>query len=129
VIPPGGIVMPPIHIDGKPTPPIYYPPQVWPGPGVPGHPIELPPDSPAPPVVWPSPGVPAHPIALPPEGVVMPPIYIDGKPTPPIYYPGDGSPAHPIAPGGEVPTQPIQPTPAPKPGTPPVSGAKPTPGH
>jgi hypothetical protein len=56
------------------------PPEIWPGPGQPAHPIVIPPDAVAP-------GVPAHPIVLPPIGI----------------WPGPGQPAHPIAPGGPPP--------------------------
>jgi hypothetical protein len=44
-----------------PTPPIYLPPGTIPG-LKPEHPIYIPP------TVWPSPGVPTHPIVLPPPG-------------------------------------------------------------
>jgi protein LSM14 len=44
-----------------PTPPIYLPPGSLPG-LKPEHPIYIPPS------IWPSPGVPTHPIVLPPEG-------------------------------------------------------------
>ena len=85
--PPG--VWPPV---GVVTPPIYYPPEIWPPrppsagqpPGIwgggnvpmPTPPIYLPPATipgvPAhpiyiPPSIWPSPGVPTHPIVIPPE--------------------------------------------------------------
>jgi hypothetical protein len=49
-----------------PTPPIYLPPGTIPG-AKPEHPIYIPPS------IWPSPGVPTHPIVLPPPGT-------DGKP-------------------------------------------------
>lgn len=46
-----------------PTPPIYLPPGSVPGLGLkPEQPIYIPPS------IWPSPGVPTHPIALPPPG-------------------------------------------------------------
>jgi hypothetical protein len=101
--------------DGVPTPPIYYPPGVWPvppqppdlgiwpGPGYPAHPIA--PGGP-PPSVWPGPGYPAHPIAPggPPPGVWPGPERPDqGLPVPPAVWPGPGNPAHPIAPGGPPP--------------------------
>jgi hypothetical protein len=44
-----------------PTPPIYLPPGTIPG-AKPEHPIYIPPS------IWPSPGVPTHPIVLPPPG-------------------------------------------------------------
>jgi hypothetical protein len=44
-------------------------------PGVPSHPIVLPPDV----GIWPSPGSPSHPIVLPPP--------VPGTPEHPIYYP------------------------------------------
>jgi len=44
-----------------PTPPIYLPPGTIPG-EKPEHPIYIPPG------IWPNPGVPTHPIALPPPG-------------------------------------------------------------
>jgi hypothetical protein len=103
-------------------PPGGQPPEVWPGPGAPGHPIVIPPDAVAPgvpsqpiylpPSVWPGPGYPAHPIAPggPPPSVWPPGIWGGGNvpmPTPPIYIglppgeelppPGNGnSPSHPI---------------------------------
>jgi hypothetical protein len=60
---------------GLPVPP----PGIWPGPGVPTHPIA--PGGP-PPGIWPSPGHPSHPIA-------------PGGP-PPQVWPGPGQPTHPI---------------------------------
>jgi hypothetical protein len=62
-IAPGG---PPLGIWGggnvpMPTPPIYLPPGTLPG-VKPEQPIYIPPS------IWPPPGVPSHPIALPPEG-------------------------------------------------------------
>jgi hypothetical protein len=67
-IAPGG---PPLGFWGggnvpMPTPPIYLPPGTIPG-LKPEHPIYIPPS------IWPSPGVPTHPIVLPPPGT-------DGKP-------------------------------------------------
>jgi hypothetical protein len=83
-----------------PTPPIHYPPSVWPPPsaGVPTPPIYYPPSPP--PGIWPSPGHPAHPIAPggPPPGVWPGP----GVPTPPIYYP----PAPPVGIWPSPPTMP-----------------------
>jgi len=84
-------------------------------PGVPTHPIVLPPPQPGHPIVIPpdaiSPGHPSHPIALPPvqpgHPIVIPPDAIEpGVPTHPIYlppviWPGPGVPTHPIA--GEPP--------------------------
>jgi hypothetical protein len=78
-----------------PTPPIYIPPDAI-APGVPSHPIVLPPGRPTHPIVIPpgslAPGVPTHPIYLPPpvpaHPIVIPPGVIDPGP-PPV-------PAHPI---------------------------------
>jgi hypothetical protein len=112
------------------------PPQVWPGPGQPAHPIVIPPDAIAP-------GIPTHPIVIP-----QPPLGIWGggnvpMPTPPIYLPPTGGsvppgywggiapplPTHPIAPGGAPPspTHPIVLPPI-EPGGPPVQ-IWPSPGH
>jgi hypothetical protein len=49
------------------------PPQIWPSPGVPTHPIA--PGGP-PPTIWPDPGKPTHPIVLPPD---LPPSLEDGR--------------------------------------------------
>src|SRR3974390_137101 len=76
--PPG--IWPPV---GVVTPPIYYPPEIWP---------PRPPSAGQPPGIWPSPGYPAHPI-------VLPPGFIPGlKPEHPIVIPPTepGVPAHPI---------------------------------
>jgi hypothetical protein len=118
----GTLVFSDVGIGGGPmpggpsvSPPIYYPPaqppQIWPSPGVPTHPIA---PGGQPPQIWPSPGVPTHPIAPggPPPGiwggapipVPTPPIYIPITPPPdsglhpehPIYVPV--YPTHPIAP-------------------------------
>jgi hypothetical protein len=114
---------------GEPTPPIYYPPGIWPpgfpthpiapggpppgiwpGPGYPAHPIA--PGGP-PPVIWPGPGYPAPPIYYPPypsqPPFPTPPINIGGPPPwgiplPPGIWPSPGYPAHPIAPGGPPPS-------------------------
>jgi hypothetical protein len=66
--PPGIWGGPPLYPDQglpgpqpTPTPPIYLPPGTIPG-VKPEHPIYIPPS------IWPNPGVPTHPIALPPEG-------------------------------------------------------------
>ena len=74
-----------LEVGGGPMPP---------APGIPAHPIYIPPVSAAPPIYYP-PVFPAHPIA--PGG---PPPGIWGgapipMPTPPIYYP-PVFPAHPI---------------------------------
>jgi hypothetical protein len=101
---------------GVPTPPIYYPPEIWPKPGYPAHPI-APGGGPAHPIVIPpdaiAPGVPEHPIVLPPpepgHPIIIPPDAIaPGVPSHPIYlppsiWPDPGVPAHPIAPGGPPP--------------------------
>jgi hypothetical protein len=88
VIPPGAIA------PGVPTHPIYLPPGIWPSPGHPAHPIVLPPDAIAP-------GVPTHPIVLPPLDIWggVPPTYPD------IGGPGaQPGPEHPIVlPPGEIP--------------------------
>jgi hypothetical protein len=69
-------------------------------PGVPTHPIELPP---LPPGTHPS-----HPIALPPSGnYPSHPIFIPIEPSHPIA-PGGEQPSHPIAPGGGRPARPDQ---------------------
>ena len=81
---------------GKPSPPlgIWGPPGPWPTP-----PIYYPPVHPMPPIYYPpnigsGPGVPTHPIVLPPQKPGEPPLGIWGGanqpfPTPPIYLPGD----------------------------------------
>lgn len=79
------------------------PPSVW--PGVPAHPIVIPPVKPGdPPTIWPPAGHPAHPIVLPPD----PPPTV--WPDPPGRPPGGetGSPGHPInlPPAGAGGTQP-----------------------
>jgi hypothetical protein len=78
-------------------------------PGVPSHPIVLPP-----PGIWPGPGYPAHPIA--PGGPPPGPSQGPGFPTPPIYIglppgemppPGNGNaPTHPIVIPPDVPPDP-----------------------
>ena len=100
--PPVGVVSPPIYYPpevwpprppsppvgiwppaGVVSPPIYYPPEIWP---------PRPPSAGQPPGIWPSPGYPAHPI-------VLPPGFIPGlKPEHPIYIPPPtpGVPTHPI---------------------------------
>jgi hypothetical protein len=95
-------------VPAHPIAPGGPPPEVWPGPGVPTHPIVIPPGSIAP-------GVPAHPIYIPisPEHpIVIPPGWLGGgKPEHPIVLPPP-LPEHPIvippdavAPG--VPAHPI----------------------
>lgn len=99
-----------------PTPPIYYPPSIWPRPGHPAHPIAPGGEHPMPPIyyppiIWPQPPEggppiiidpphPEHPIVLPP--IVWPdpnpphpahPIVI---PLPPEIWPRPGHPEHPI---------------------------------
>jgi hypothetical protein len=81
----------PIAPGGPPptvSPPIYYPPSVWPPqpPVYPAHPIA--PGGPPP--------YPAHPIVIPPDAIAP------GVPSHPIYWPIE--PTHPIAPGGAPPT-------------------------
>jgi hypothetical protein len=66
VYPDQGLPQPPLGIWGggnapMPTPPIYLPPGTIPG-LKPEHPIYIPPS------IWPNPGVPTHPIVLPPPG-------------------------------------------------------------
>jgi hypothetical protein len=96
---------------GEVTPPIHYPPGVWPNPpgdrpgiwprppgGWPDHPIALPPE------IWPGPPKPpnevAPPIHLPWGGIIMPPIALPGGiVTPPIYYPPTVWPNPPGIPG------------------------------
>jgi len=124
---------------GVPTPPIYYPPEVWPplpgqppgiwpSPGHPAHPIA--PGGPPPIAGWTPPGFhPSHPIAPGgPPPVAAPPIYFPPG-QPPVIWPGPGYPAHPIAPGGPPPE--VWPTPPEKPPgggqSPPVIW--PSPGH
>ena len=92
---------------GKPSQPIYIP-----GPGVPAHPIELPPLPPEQ-----SGGVPTHPIYIPAPGNPADPAYdipTTGveRPTHPIALPGQPvRPTHPIYIAGE-PTHPIATPPA-----------------
>lgn len=94
-----------IPVEGSPGRPDNslpgQPPGVWPSPGHPSHPIELPPGSVS--------GTPEHPIYTPPgqpsHPIVLPPNSVGGTPEHPIYYPPTvwppgGHPAHPIAPGG-----------------------------
>jgi hypothetical protein len=58
---------PPIAIDpDHPEHPIVLPPippEIWPKPEAPTHPIVIP----VPPEIWPKPGVPTHPIVIPPR--------------------------------------------------------------
>lgn len=86
---------------GVPTPPIYYPPSVWPGPGYPAHPI-APGGGPS------QPPFPTHPIA---PGGTTPPWGPGLSPSPPGIWPSPGFPAHPIAPGGGPSQGPGFPTP------------------
>jgi hypothetical protein len=93
----------PLPSGGEPAHPIAPggpPPEIWPGPGVPTHPIVIiPPGSIAP-------GVPAHPIYIPvypAHPIVIPPGSLGGgKPEHPIYLPPgiwgptDPFPTHPI---------------------------------
>jgi len=84
-------------------------------PGVPAHPIVIPP-----------PGVPAHPIVVPPPGMPAHPIYNPppGTPEHPIAYPPPGVPAHPIyyPPVDLHPEHPIVLPPEPPPGEQPPTG-------
>src|SRR4030095_16615328 len=120
-----------------PTPPIYYPPGIWPGPGRPDQGLPG-----QPPGIWPGQGTPTHPIAGPPPGIWPGPGRPDqGLPgQPPGIWPGQGTPTHPIAgvpghpshpiylpPGvwpGPAPSHPIVLPPAPSPGDPthPIAG-------
>jgi hypothetical protein len=97
----------PIQSGGEATPPIHYPPGVWPHPpggGSPALPIALPPE------IWPGPPKPPNevtpPIHLPGGGIIMPPIALPGPPagiaTPPIYYP-PGIWPNPPGGGGTIP--------------------------
>jgi hypothetical protein len=75
--PPGGVV----------SPPIYYPPEVWPPqPGHPAHPLPPVPGHPAHPLP-PGSGLPTHPIFLPPSVWPQPPG--SGEPSHPIVLPPD----------------------------------------
>jgi len=96
----GGVVAPPIYYPPSVQPPLFpsqpiylpapQPPQIWPSPGVPTHPIVIP----QPPVgIWPSPGHPSQPIYLPPY--VQPPLF----PTQLPVLPGGGTPPAEIPPG------------------------------
>jgi hypothetical protein len=83
---------------GQPTPPIYYPPHPWPGPGHPSHPIA--PGGPPP--------YPSHPI---PPNVGGGPVYPPVGAMPPIYNPidpGYGAPWQPPVWGGAPPPYPSQ---------------------
>jgi hypothetical protein len=123
IVPPpgsgGGVPVFPAHPiapgggGGVVSPPIYYPPSIWPGPGgpvFPAHPIA--PGGPPPVAGWTPPGYhPAHPIA---PGGQPPGIWGGGNmpvPVPPIFYP----PVFPV--------QPLPPIPPPGGGgTPPGGG-------
>ena len=82
------IVLPPVFpahpiAPGRPpvaTPPIYYPPEVWPPPVHPAHPIAPggPPPTATPPIyyppeVWPNPPVPPEQPPVMPPGAILPP--------------------------------------------------------
>ena len=73
----------------------------WDDAGYPSHPIA--PGGP-PPGIWPGPGVPTHPIAGPPPGIWPSPGRPDqGLPgDQPGIWPGQGHPSHPISGGGYV---------------------------
>jgi hypothetical protein len=117
----GGGPMPGGPSVSHPIAPGGPPPQIWPGPGVPTHPIVIPPGSLGP-------GVPAHPIYIPvypAHPIVIPPDAIaPGVPTHPIYIPPG------IWGGGNepFPTPPIVIIPQPPGGKPPVV-IWPSPGH
>lgn len=105
------------------------PPQIWPSPGHPAHPIA---PGGRPPSIWPSPGHPAHPIA---PGGPPPGIWGgagEGFPTPPIFLPPSGGhPGQPPGiwgPPGPWPTPPIYiPSPPPEYPNPPPEATKPPP--
>jgi hypothetical protein len=89
----------PIAPGGGPTHPIVLPPDVdiWPDEGKPEHPIVIPPDV----GIWPSPGVPTHPIVIPgdPPGIwgdIEFPEHPIVIPPPVEIWPPDGKPEHPI---------------------------------
>ena len=84
-----------------PTPPIYFPPTqppvIWPSPGVPAHPIVLPPDQPVePPEGGPPPG--GQWVWSPVYGWVWAPSGSGGKPKPPGKPDKPGKPDDPDAP-------------------------------
>lgn len=109
----GGPVLP----EGPGETPPGSPPSIW--PGVPTHPIVIPPDFIAPgypahpivipPVIWPSPGHPAHPIVIPPDL----PVFGDAHPEHPIVIPPPtsiwpgGTPTHPIVLPPDSPPEPM----------------------
>lgn len=126
---PEGPVDPGYGVEGPthPMPPIHLPslPGIWPPPGKPGLPIELPPNVAAPPIYIPE--EPGHPLPLPP-GTIWPPLPpdmgLDGKYAILVLvvgvgyrwliYDSNAAPGHPLPPEPGTPGHPLPPVPQPK---------------
>lgn len=116
-IPEGGHIMPPIALPGLPG--------IWPKPGEPSLPIELPPGVAVPPIYIPE--EPGHPLPQPPNGIwppLPPDLGLDGKVAIVVWVIGVGyrwliydtslTPGHPLPTPPSRPDVGLPPTPQPK---------------